>query len=34
MHDYLLKVPNTLFYNNMINTGYRNVTTENIFLNR
>ena len=34
MHDYLLKVPNTLFYNDMITTGYRNVITENIFLNR
>lgn len=34
MHDFLLKVPNTLFYANQIESGYRNVMPENIFLHR
>jgi len=34
MHDFLLKVPNTLFYQDQISTGYRNVLPENIFLDR
>ncbi len=34
MHDFLLTVPNTLFYANQIESGYRNVQPENIFLHR
>lgn len=33
MHDYLLKVPNVLFYDNKIESGYKN-EFENLFLNR
>jgi hypothetical protein len=33
MHDYLLKVPNTLFYDNKISSGYKkDHKNKNIFL--